>query len=80
MKSGFTNDPDVALTGLVSVALLGVIVICGGIVVGGVLERSLIQISAGVLLLAYLSWMVWQARHVVRCSLEDVERKGISRT
>lgn len=80
MKSGFTNDPNVALTGLVSVALLGVIVMCGGLAIDGVLDRSWFQVSAGVLLLAYLSWMVWQAGHVVRRSLVDVERKGRSGT
>lgn len=44
MRAGFTDDPGVALTGLVSIALLG-----------------------------YLSWMVWQAGHVVRRSWKDAD-------
>lgn len=71
MRNGFTDDPHVALTGLLSIALLGVLVVGGGLMVAGVLEGSWLQAVAGALLLGYLSWMVWQAGHVVRYSLRE---------
>lgn len=66
MGTGFTDDPNGALSGLLSIALLGVVVICGGLMIHGVLEGSWFQLTAGALLLTYLSRMVWQAGRVVR--------------
>lgn len=70
MRAGFTDDPNVALTGLLCIALLGVLVMCGGLMIGGVMEGAWLQIASGALLLGYLSWMVWQAARVVRRSLK----------
>lgn len=78
MRAGFTDDPNVALTGLISIALLGVLVICGGLMIGGVLESSWLQTAGGALLMGYLSWMVWQAGQVVRQSLKARDVKEAS--
>lgn len=75
MKSGFTNDPNVALTGLLSISLLGVLVVGGGLAIAGVLEGSWFQVAGGALLAGYLSWMVWQAGRVVRHALKAAEVK-----
>ena len=78
MKSGFTEDPQVALTGLLSVALLGVLSIFGGLLLVGLMERSLIQALGGALVGSYMSWMVWQAGRVLRNALAQPVVRGDS--
>lgn len=70
MRRGLTEDPNVGLTGLISMALLGVLLIGGGTFADGLLERSWLRMAAGVVLLVGLSSMVWRAGRVVRRSLE----------
>lgn len=72
MQKGFTQDPNVALTGLISMALLGVLTIGGGLVVTGFVDGSWIRIVGGTVLLTGLSWMVWEAGQVVRKGLVSV--------
>lgn len=81
MEKGFTQDPNVALTGLISIALLGVLVIGGGLVVSGFVEGAWIRIVGGAVLLTGLSWMVWQAGRVVRKGLINlIVKRGSGET
>jgi hypothetical protein len=65
-----TSNPDVALSGLIALAFLGILVIAGGLAVNGAISGSWIQVVGGVVLLAYLSWMTWMAGQVVRKALK----------
>lgn len=70
METGFTKDPDVALSGLIAMALFGVFLIGGGLFVSGIVDGAWVRIIGGVVWLAGLSWMVWQAGQVVRGALK----------
>lgn len=70
METGFTRDPNAALSGLVGIALLGVLVIGGGLIVTGLLDRSWFRVLSGAVLLVVLCWATWQAGQVVRRRLE----------
>lgn len=71
MRSGITQDPHVALSGLVAMAVFGVLAVGGGLMASGLIDGSWIRVAGGAGFIAGLSWMTWQAGLVVRASLRD---------
>lgn len=78
MKNGFTTDPYAALAGLIGIALLGLLVIGGGLIVSGLNDRSWIQMVGGAVLWVGLSWMTWQAGRVIRRALREARGEEAS--
>jgi hypothetical protein len=69
MDKGITTNPDVALSGLIAVAWVGVLIIGGGLAVDGVLSRAWIRATGGAAYVLLFSWMIWEAGRVVRKAL-----------
>lgn len=71
MGHGFTRDPGVALSGLVSLAFLGVLVVGGGLIASGLIDGSRLQAASGAVLFVGLSAMIFRAGRVVRHGLAE---------
>ncbi len=71
MQRGITYDPGVALSGLIAVALLGVLFLGVGLIVDGLFSHSWIRTLFGAVYILVLSWLVWHAGQVIRRSLNE---------
>lgn len=71
MRTGTTKDPHVALSGLVALAVFGVLTVGGGLMASGLMDGSWIRVVGGAGFIAGLSWMTWQAALAVRAGLRD---------
>jgi hypothetical protein len=75
MEKGSTTDPRTALSGLIAMALVGILVIGGGMAVSGLVSSSWLQVVAGVAFLTGFSWLALEAGKVVREALRGTSGK-----
>jgi hypothetical protein len=73
MDKGITSNPDVALSGLIAVAWVGVLFIGGGLAVNGAVSGAWTQAIGGLAYLLFLSWLIWEAGQVVRKALKGAK-------
>lgn len=65
------DDPHASLTGLVAIAMLGVLGAGGTIVADGLLRGSWLSVAAGVLVASFCPWLVYRGGRTVREHLPE---------
>lgn len=79
MEKGITKDPGTALSGLIAMALVGILVIGGGMAASGLVSSSWLRVVTGLAFLAGFSWLALEAGKVVREGLKGTAEKRGSR-
>lgn len=66
-----TDDPRAALTGLVSLAVLGILGVGGILVVDGAMNGSWLEITGGVAVIAFPVWGIFQGARTIKQHLSE---------
>jgi hypothetical protein len=78
MGKGITTNPGVALSGLIAMAMVGILFIGGGMALNGLVSNSWFRVITGLGFLAGFSWIAWEAGEVVRKALKHSAGSGRS--